>query len=669
VKKSLRLLAAASVCWLAPATASAQYYIVPFFNAGTNPGGFNTDQEVPAGQLSGWSTLLTGTALTVNAPVWTPMQTLPFAFQFNGQPVRRFRVASTGVLTFDSTVVAAPPVNNTGLPAAAIPDGSVCIWGLTTGANDFIVTKTFGTAPYRQFWVQFNSASQTGSTGIATYWSIVLQETSNTIFLVDQRTSGGNLTFTLGVQRTATQANQVNGSPNVNSRTTTTSSPSPSDNTYYMVEPGTQPTGDMTIRAVTLPSIQGANIAIPIVGSVRNLGSQAVTSYQLGYSVNGGPAQIDAITGVNIGALGTSAFTHTVPFTPTAGGSYRLKVWATQPNGQPDLKAFNDTTTRVIQVADSSVQRTVVMESFTSSTCPPCAPGNVNIRTVQRANPGKAIKIAYQQNFPAPGNDPYYTLEGGARFNYYNGSFVPYMLLDGGWGDNSNSLTSGILNQYYNQPAFVKMVGRMTRTGNTIDVTATITPYLNLDPGTVAHVIITEKHTRNNRRTNGETDFYDVMKKMLPNESGTVLPALASRQPYTLTQTYTFPAGNNVESFDSLQVAVFLQSPATKQVLNGMRFVQRPLSVADEAQFGPLAVAPNPATAGTAHLCLTLPTAQLLSAEVVDALGRTVATVPAKLQAAGYYELPLTLPSTAAGLYLVRVKTGDTVRTRRLVIN
>jgi hypothetical protein len=118
-----------------------------------------------------------------------------------------------------------------------------------------------------------------------------------------------------------------------------------------------------------------------------------------------------------------------------------------------------------------------------------------------------------------------------------------------------------------------------------------------------------------------------------------------------------------------LQVAVFLQNPATKQILNGMRFVQRPLNVADEAQFGPLAVAPNPATAGTARLCLTLPTAQLLSAEVVDALGRTVATVPAKLHVAGYYELPLTLPSTAAGLYLVRVKTGDTVRTRRLVIN
>ena len=619
------------------------------------------------GQLSGWSTLLTGSVATGTTPVWSPTAALPFAFAFDGQPVSRFRVSSTGVLSFDTTAAAVPPASNASLPAASVPDKSVCIWGLNIGAQDHIITKTFGVAPYRQFWVQFNSASQAGSANLATYWSIVLQETSNTIYIVDQRTTGGNLTLTLGVQRTAMQAHQVNGSPNVNSRTTSTSLASPSDNTYYMVEPGAQPAGDMTIRTVTLPAIQGANIAIPIAGTVRNLGTSAVTSYQVGYSVNGGAAQIENITGANIGSLGTAVFTHSVPFTPTTGGSYQVKVWATQPNGMPDPKAFNDTISRVVQVADSAVQRTVVMESFTSSTCPPCRPGNLNIRTVQSSNPGKSVKIAYQQNFPSPGNDPYYTAESGSRFTYYNGSFVPYMLLDGAWGDNSNSLTTSILNQYYNEPSFVQVVGSMSRTGNTIDVTATITPYLNLDAGMIAHVVITEKHTRNNARTNGERDFYDVMKKMLPSQTGTVLPALTSRQTHPLALSYTFPSGNNVESFDSLQVVVFVQNPVNKQILNGMRFTQTVLGLADEAVFGPLTVAPNPA-AGTARVCLTLPTDQVLSVEVVDAVGRTVRTVSATRRAAGYHEVPLTLAANAPGLYLVRVKTGDTVRTRRLVI-
>ncbi|MBL0071768.1 MAG: hypothetical protein IPP34_08130 [Bacteroidetes bacterium] len=75
------------------------------------------------------------------------------------------------------------------LPSALIPDNSVCVWGLqATGANDNIVVKTFGTAPNRQYWIFFTSYSIPGNTAGWTYWSIVLEETSNKIYLVDQRT-------------------------------------------------------------------------------------------------------------------------------------------------------------------------------------------------------------------------------------------------------------------------------------------------------------------------------------------------------------------------------------------------------------------------------------------------------------------------------------------------
>jgi hypothetical protein len=307
------------------------------------------------------------------------------------------------------------------------------------------------------------------------------------------------------------------------------------------------------------------------------------------------------------------------------------------------------------------------MESFTSSTCPPCVQGNINIRTVQAATPGKTIKIAYQQNFPAPGNDPYYTLEGGARFDYYSGSFVPYLLLDGGWGDNSQSLTTALVNQYHSAPAIMKVAGSMNRVGTTINASAEITAYANLDPGYICHMVITEKHTRNNARTNGETDFYSVMKKMMPNENGTTLPALASRQPYSLNLSYTFPANNNVEHLDSLEVVIFVQNPTTKAILNGVKYVQRVTALADEAELGSLSVAPNPAAAGVSSIRLNLTNSQTVSAEVCDALGRIVATVPATRLNAGAHEMPLLVPA-AHGLYLVRVKTGDTVRTRRLVI-
>ncbi len=671
MRKSLRLLAAAGACWLAPVAASAQYYTVPFINAGYNPGNFNADDEAQG--VPGWATLLNGTPATRTAPVWSAMQSLPIPFSFDGQPVRRFRVSTSGVLTFDSLATVVPPTANTALPSADVPDRSVCVWGLTTGPNDNILTKTFGTAPNRQFWVQYNSVSQTGTSALQTYWSIVLQESSNTIFIVDQRTVGAppGLTLTAGVQVSGTQALQVAGSPNLNTRNsqTGTTNNTASDNTFYMFEPGTQPAADMTIRSVSTPQMMGARAPLTLTGAVRNIGSQPVTSYQLGYSVNGGAPVIDNVTGVTIGPLGVNSFSHTVPFVPASAGTYTLKVWANQPNGQLDTKAFNDTTARVIVVADSSLQRTIIMESFTSSTCPPCRPGNVNIRAVQAANPGKAIKIAYQQNFPAPGNDPYYTLEGGARFNYYAGSYVPYMLLDGAWGDNSNSLTTAILNTFHAKPAFINVQPVISRAGTTVNATATITSYIEYPAGMVLQAVIVEKQTRNNARTNGETRFYDVMKKMMPDENGTVLPALRIRQPQTFSLSYTFPAGNNVESFDSLEVVMFVQDPVTKEIHNGSSAeLARPSALADEVTFGALSVAPNPTVDDQSSVRLTLPTAQRVSADVLDALGRVVATVPAANLAAGPHELAVRLPATAHGIYVVRVKTGDTVRSRRLVV-
>jgi hypothetical protein len=65
---------------------------------------------------------------------------------------------------------------------------SVCVWGLQMKAGDNIISKTFGTAPNRQHWIQFNSCSEANLQSGWTYWSIVLEETSNKIYIVDQRT-------------------------------------------------------------------------------------------------------------------------------------------------------------------------------------------------------------------------------------------------------------------------------------------------------------------------------------------------------------------------------------------------------------------------------------------------------------------------------------------------
>ncbi|MBK9479022.1 MAG: hypothetical protein IPN99_09335 [Bacteroidetes bacterium] len=214
MKKILHLLIFLCVCEVA----NAQYYYIPFVNAGQNPGNLNNDPEFPfgGGMAAGWNNILGATNAN---PAWSATQTLPFGFSFNGAPVTQYKVSSSAILTFDvATALAAPTYTKAALPSALIPDNSVCIWGLAgKGTNDYVSTKTFGTAPNRQYWIHFSSfgygtVASDGSN--YTYWSIVLEETSNNIYIVDSRTGGYASTkkVSAGIQINSTTAYSIAGS-------------------------------------------------------------------------------------------------------------------------------------------------------------------------------------------------------------------------------------------------------------------------------------------------------------------------------------------------------------------------------------------------------------------------------------------------------------------------
>ena len=79
--------------------------------------------------------------------------------------------------------------------------------------------------------------------------------------------------------------------------------------------------------------------------------------------------------------------------------------------------------------------RKVLVERFTSSTCPPCASNNPIMDAFLMAqNPDQIVGISYHMNWPAPGNDPFYLYNPGdntARRTYYNVNSIPQAWMDG----------------------------------------------------------------------------------------------------------------------------------------------------------------------------------------------------------------------------------------------
>ena len=162
----------------------AQYFYLPSTTQG-NPGGLNNDNEYPngSGLDASWTSLLAGGN---SSPTWSPVDTIPFNFNFNGSPVSTFKVSSSGVLTFTTNAGIAPIYANASIPDPGIPNNSIMVWGIEgTGSNDEIVTKTFGPPGGQQYWVFFSSYTA----GSWTYWSIVFEEGTDKIYIVDQRHS------------------------------------------------------------------------------------------------------------------------------------------------------------------------------------------------------------------------------------------------------------------------------------------------------------------------------------------------------------------------------------------------------------------------------------------------------------------------------------------------
>ena len=97
-------------------------------------------------------------------------------------------------------------------------------------------------------------------------------------------------------------------------------------------------------------------------------GNATVTSYDYNYSIDG-VVYTENITGANIALVYPfTTLEHSTTFTPTEEGTYDLKIWFSNING--DASATSDTFNMKIITYQKVTQRTVLHEVFSSSTCP-----------------------------------------------------------------------------------------------------------------------------------------------------------------------------------------------------------------------------------------------------------------------------------------------------------
>lgn len=321
-------------------------------------------------------------------------------------------------------------------------------------------------------------------------------------------------------------------------------------------------------------------------------------------------------------------------------------------------------------------QRVVLVEEFTSLTCKPCTTATVILNDLVKNKKGRVLTIRYHANIPLPG-DPFYAANkahNDARKDYYAVSGLPFGVADGSTnmtvtqeGDVLDKVDARLVMQ-----APIKLDVKQTRNGDRFDVEVKVTAGPEgLGAGdnklrvAVVEALVIDTRYLGDPRYNGESEFHDVMRTMLPDPSGSDLTINPEE---VKTFNFSYSIGSEWQA-DQMYVIAFVQND------NGREIIQAgnsPVPVAGIREVPTVAgydlegAYPNPATE-SAEFGYTLAAAQDVRMDLYDAAGQLVRSQDEGRRERGTHRCAIDLADLPAGVYTYTVRAG-VYRASRMVI-
>ncbi|MCB0763721.1 MAG: Omp28-related outer membrane protein, partial [Flavobacteriales bacterium] len=439
-----------------------------------------------------------------------------------------------------------------------------------------------------------------------------------------------------------------------------------------MFQTSTPVAHDLAPLTLGLPTVIAAGNQT-IAGTIRNFGTMAITSWTLNYSVDGGAAVAQSMTNT-IAAGATYSFSHGTAWNATTG-SHTVRVWASNLNGGADGNTLNDELEAAVNVATQSVQRTTLLEQFTSSTCGPCASLNTTfapmLSSLNTNTSGSNVSaVKYHMNWPPPGNDPSYNPDGNSRKSYYGVSGIPDLFLDGA---PLSSTSASAFTAAAAEPAFMALDAQATISGNQVTVNVSLTPYAAFTGSHKLHIAVVEHAYDYAASTTNQDEFHYVQRKMLPSAAGTTLSAFTPGTAQTYEYSYTFTIGSPAQGnynlwtgMDNLDVIAFVQNNSTKEVLQA-DFASISVGINDLNNDVRLGLYPNP-TNGTVIVDFDATTNGAVQFDVYDMIGNLVHSSSVNA-APGAQRATLDLSALSEGIYHVNMVNAGVRTSRKLVVS
>lgn len=229
----------------------------------------------------------------------------------------------------------------------------------------------------------------------------------------------------------------------------------------------------------------------------------------------------------------------------------------------------------MLQSAETTaqVQKRVLVEHFTQASCPPCAAQNPAFNAMLFDNWEKLVTIKYQTSWP--GFDPMNEQNPGevqSRVDYYGVTGVPNVIMGGTLdAGTAGQATVGQIDDLHAEmtPIEMEMTHSVSADLDSMFITAVVRNVSAeaFEPGNaVTHISIVEQELifPEPPGSTDELDFYNVMRKMLPDANGTALGAIPAGDSTILEFAVALP--DYIYDYSQLGAIGWVQNNSSQEV-------------------------------------------------------------------------------------------------------
>lgn len=157
---------------------------------------------------------------------------------------------------------------------------------------------------------------------------------------------------------------------------------------------------DAELSAINVPQYIPYGNDVELTGTVKNLGSETITSMDITYSVNEGEANTYEVTGLSLEFGQSFNFTHDTPINLPEAGTYQVDVTVENINGGEDEDISNNMLTAYVGAVPFIPEKKVFAEEATGTWCGWCVRGTCYMDYMYDTYPDTWLGVAIHNSDP-----------------------------------------------------------------------------------------------------------------------------------------------------------------------------------------------------------------------------------------------------------------------------